>query len=142
MDQSSLDDDRYFFRNHSSLKTIESLQRRNRGLLDQNPVQDYFDNNPLMDLPIDNHNMFGSSLGTVSNSKSIYDDATSDILTQMSKHSPNKSVNMPIYFNFIENYGNREIDYSSSDNFILENFFDTIYKTKPILKKRKLLYNN
>lgn len=109
---------------------LTTMFERNVGLTHQSPLLDYFDANPLTDLGIDNYSTFGTSIGTISNSKSVFDDATADIITQYTKHGYSPLTNQPIYFNFIDSSGNQDIDFGNKDSFILENYFDSIYNTK------------
>jgi hypothetical protein len=69
-------------------------------------------------------------LGTLSNSKSVYDDATSDILTQKIKYTDDVIINSPILLNYANRDDSLDIDYSKNEEILLDNFFDTIYYTK------------
>lgn len=120
----------------SSKYRISSLLDRNSGIVDNSPILDYWDNNPLTDLGISNYHTFGSSIGTLSNSNSNYDTVTSDIATQYYKHNFTTLINQPIYFNYVNKNDDFGLSYSG-EKMILENFFETIYNTKPNINNNK-----
>jgi len=117
-------------KNISTYNRVNNLIERNRGFTHQSPILDLNDEDPLFDLGIDNYLLFGSSLGTLSNSKSVYDDATSDILTQKIKYTDDVIINSPILLNYANRDDSLDIDYSKNEEILLDNFFDTIYYTK------------
>jgi len=113
----------------SNFKLINLIER-NKGITHQSPILDFNDENPHFDLGIDNYLLYGSSIGTSSNSESIYDDVMSDIVTQKNKYSNDILINQSLFFNFVNKDDKLPIDYSKTENILLENFFDTIFKTK------------